>query len=248
VVEHSQTQESALVSFVKESIKRLPLIPSILRGVRDCLRVGKPTEAIFTEIYRQNTWGGSASRSGPGSEIDQTRVVVRALEDVLRKFEIRTILDIPCGDFCWMKDVDLQGVDYIGADIVKDLIGSNDAAFAADGVRFRHLDLATDPLPEVDLVFCRDCLVHLSFEEGLKSIRNIRRSGSKYLLTTTFPERKANEDIVTGRWSPINLQAAPYLFPGPLLLVNEECTEYGGSYSDKSLGLWRVSDLLPTDG
>jgi hypothetical protein len=41
----------------------------------------------------------------------------------------------------------------------------------------------------------------------------------------------------------LNLQYAPFLFPAPLAVINESCTEAGGDYADKSLALWRVEDL-----
>ena len=31
--------------------------------------------------------------------------------------------------------------------------------------------------------------------------------------------------------------------PAPVKLINEGCTEDGGKFADKSLGLWRVEDL-----
>jgi hypothetical protein len=40
------------------------------------------------------------------------------------------LLDIPCGDFNWMKLLNL-GVDYIGADIVGELIAENRRRFGA---------------------------------------------------------------------------------------------------------------------
>jgi hypothetical protein len=49
-------------------------------------------------------------------------------------------------------------------------------------------DLTRDPLPKVDLVLCRDCLVHLSFDDIYESLDNLRRSGSMLLLTTTLAE------------------------------------------------------------
>lgn len=38
---------------------------------------------------------------------------------MLKKYSIKSILDIPCGDFSWMKKIELDGIEYIGADIVK---------------------------------------------------------------------------------------------------------------------------------
>lgn len=200
-------------------------------------------EEVFTDIFRGNRWGGIESVSGEGSNLLQTRVVREALPSVLRQFSLHSMLDIPCGDFHWMKHVDLQGVDYTGADIVPDLIARNAQQHEAPQVHFRKLNLLEDKLPEVDLVFCRDCLVHLSFADTFTGLRNICDSGSRYLLTTTFPSRQTNADIVTGMWRTINLEAPPFSLPPPLMLINEECTESDGEFRDKSLGLWKVADI-----
>jgi hypothetical protein len=63
------------------------------------------------------------------------------------------------------------------------------------------------------------------------------------LLTTTFTEHPQNQDILTGQWREINLELEPFSLPKPLLPVNEECTEADGKYADKSLGLWRISEI-----
>lgn len=50
-------------------------------------------------------------------------------------------------------------------------------------------------------------------------------------------------DREAGRWRPRDLQAAPFHPPAPLRLVRKGCSEFGGAYADKSLGLWRAIDL-----
>lgn len=105
------------------------------------------------------------------------------------------------------------------------------------------MDLIGDKLPKVDLVLCRDCLVHFSFDDVFAALRNIVSSGSTYLLTTTFPEREANDDIRTGSWRPLNLERAPFHMPAPLRILNEGCTENGGIYHDKSLAFWRIAEI-----
>jgi hypothetical protein len=100
-----------------------------------------------------------------------------------------------------------------------------------------------DPLPEADLLLCRDCLVHLSFADIGRALSNVLRSGLPYLLTTTFPECEVNEDIVTGDWRPLNLELEPFGFPPPSELLNERCSEAGGLFADKSLGLWQLAEL-----
>ena len=105
------------------------------------------------------------------------------------------------------------------------------------------IDLIKDALPDADILHCRDCLVHLSYSDILEAIKNIKRSNISYLLTTTFSECEMNQDIVTGDWRIINLEKAPFNFPTPLKLINEKCTEGDGTYADKCLGLWKISDL-----
>jgi hypothetical protein len=153
------------------------------------------------------------------------------------------MLDVPCGDFRWMSEVELDGVKYIGADIVADLVERNQNKFGNENRKFIHLDLTKKVLPQVDLILCRDCLVHLSFENIQKALENIQNSGSKYLFLTTFSDRESNYDILSGQWRPINFMKPPFSFKSPQLLINENCTEENGIYKDKCLGLWKIEDL-----
>jgi hypothetical protein len=104
------------------------------------------------------------------------------------------------------------------------------------------LDITSDELSQADLILCRDCLVHFSFENIRKALNRIKNSGATYLLATTFTGPRTNQDIQTGCWRKVNLQAPPFNFPEPIELINEKCTE-GSAYADKSLGLWRVADI-----
>jgi hypothetical protein len=72
----------------------------------------------------------------------------------------------------------------------------------------------------------------------------MQRSGSAFLLTTTFPGVRVNEKLNQKvRWRPLNLTRPPFDFPPPLRVLNEGCTEDQGRWADKSLGLWRLADL-----
>ncbi|MCI5193340.1 MAG: class I SAM-dependent methyltransferase [Candidatus Electrothrix sp. AU1_5] len=236
---------------VKEIAKKVPLLLPVYRMLRNryisyqCYQLkAKDTDQVFTDIYKNNKWGkNSASASGPGSDVHQTRIIVNKLPAVFSDFGISTILDIPCGDFYWMKNVDFVGIDYTGADIVNELIEKNIEQYQRHGVHFQTLNLITDELPKVDLVFCRDCLVHLSFEDIFCALKNLCNSQSKYILTTTFTRRTDNHDIATGQWRTLNLELAPFMLPRPLKVISEGCTEGGGNFSDKSLGLWRIADI-----
>jgi len=201
-----------------------------------------PQEA-FDYIYRTRHWSGSEAASGEGAGWEQTAELRVALPAILRELQTRTLLDLPCGDFSWMRHLDLPVTEYIRADLLSYLIGQHQARYTDDRHRFMTLNLSSDPLPRADLLLCRDCLVHLSFADIVRALENIRRSGIVYLLTTTFPDCDQNEDAVTGDWRVLNLERPPFRFPVPLRLLNEKCTEGGGVFRDKSLGLWRVEHL-----
>jgi hypothetical protein len=163
---------------------------------------------------------------------------------VIDRWGVRTILDAPCGDFNWMRDVLAErDVFYTGVDIVDELIARNIQAHRTPRCRFMCGDMTRIDLPEADLVLCRDGLVHLSFADARAAIRNLRRSRSRYLLVTTFIDRSKNEDVPTGGWRTLNLEAPPFSFPSPLALVDERCTHTGGIYRDKRLGLWELASL-----
>lgn len=198
----------------------------------------------FSLIYKENIFEGKQSRSGEGSNMVQTAEIRRVLPGFLQEFQIQIFLDAPCGDWYWMKETPLGVKKYIGVDIVKELIEENQKAFGDAAHEFICRDLATDDLPYADLIFCRDCLVHLNYADVMKVLANFKRSGSKYLLTTTFVNRDENKDLV-GKdiWRTLNLQVAPFNFPAPIKLINEKCTEANSNFTDKSLGLWLLADI-----
>ena len=224
---------------IKRIVKKIPGVVPLYRTLFALL----PRRLIFSRIYASNKWEGKGSISGPGSDVDQTRILVEELPRLLANFDVRTMLDIPCGDFHWMRNVRLEKIDYTGADIVGELIERNTQGYESDSIHFRNLDLIKDRLPAVDLILCRDCLVHLSFKDLWSALLNVCSSGAIYLLATTFTRRTENQDIVTGHWRRLNLQVAPFMLPPPLAILNEGCTEGGGENDDKSLGLWKIADI-----
>lgn len=199
----------------------------------------------FSQIYHHNIFGGGKSRSGEGSDLVQTAIIRRELPSLLYQIKARSFLDAPCGDWHWMQKTSLGVESYIGVDIVDALIENNRQSFGNAATRFECLNLTDDLLPKVDVIFSRDCLVHLSLADAMRILANFKRSGSKYLITTTFTARSKNTDLAgkDSFWRALNMQAAPFFFPPPLALINEGCTEERGKYEDKCLGLWLLSDI-----
>ena len=200
-------------------------------------------EQVFDTYYKSNKWGDAESRSGKGSNLRATEALRPQLESLFRELKIDSVVDVPCGDFFWMAHVDLDGIDYIGGDIVPALIEANRKAHARGGVSFEVVDLIEGPVPKADLVFCRDCLVHLSNEHIGRAVENIRASGATWLLTTTFPDADQNRDIVTGEWRQIDLTRPPFTLPAPARMIAEGAEAEKGQGKGKMLGLWRIADL-----
>lgn len=202
-------------------------------------------EVVFTKVFRENVWGDPESRSGTGSSLSQTAFVREGLAELVKEFAVCRLLDIPCGDFHWMKEVEFPlRMAYTGGDIVDEIVTRNTARYGNGRAVFQKMDILRDPLPEVDMVLCRDCFIHFGFDDISTAIRNLKRSGSVYLLTTHYTGDRDNVDIRTGQLGrPLNLTRSPFGFPPPLRLVDERCTEGEGRFRDKALALWRLGDL-----
>lgn len=202
----------------------------------------------FEKIYNTNYWfiSQSESKSGMGSTMIQTQTIIDEIPKLFDTLDIHSMLDASCGDFNWMKHIDLTNIKYTGMDIVGPLIEQNNKLYAKNNISFIVGDIVSDILPKFDLIFCRDCLVHLPLSDVKNAIKNFIKSGSTYLLTTTFTgqKRKNNLAMTLGSWAPLNLMGPPFNLPQPLYIINENCTEAGFAFQDKSLALWKLDKLI----
>ncbi len=203
-------------------------------------------QASFTQIYENNFWKNPESASGHGSTVKATEALQSELSLLLRKLEVKRLLDAPCGDFNWMRLVDLQGIYYIGVDIVNVLIEKNKRLYRGPYKEFKCLNLASDPLPQADLILCRDLLVHLPDALVKEVIKNFKKSGSRYLLVTTHSEQEVNNDIEqSGQWRKINFEKPPFNFLKPIVLIQETSNKLAEQEEfDKCLGLWLLEDIV----
>ena len=201
-------------------------------------------EDVFSKIYVENGWRSPESRSGPGSTLDATRSLRAGLPDLLRRLAVRTLLDAPCGDF-WLRHAEYELHNYVGVDVVRELIEKNQQTYGTAARDFRSLDIIADPLPSADLVLCRDLLIHLSFEHGLRVLENFQCSGSTWLLCSQYPDIANTHDIMTGGYRAVNLMRPPFSLPAP----NEELPDdppsdvQPGRAPRRTMGLWRLADL-----
>lgn len=206
-------------------------------------------QRVFTRIYERDLFNSrsgndnNVSKSGSGSDLEQTREIIKNLPLLFEKYKIESVLDIPCGDFYWMQKVNLDGIDYTGGDIVAGVIEANNRKFSSGHISFREIDIINDSLPKVDLILCRDLLVHLKNQQITAALKSIRKSGAKYLLTTSFKNTTENTDNGTiGYWRTINLELPPFHMTNPIDEIFENCTEGDGKYNDKYLLLYQIND------
>lgn len=201
-----------------------------------------PTKSVFTGIYEKNLWGGDV-RSGPGSTLAATIILRQQLVSAFSKLGVSSLVDAPCGDITWVTQLSDQLDFYFGVDIVQEVILRNKALIDRPNHHFITGNVCEEILPAADAILCRDCLVHLPFEMALKAVEKFRLSGSTYLMTTTFPSVTVNREINVGGWRPLNLQAAPFSFPEPEMLLLERPVDPKDRVDDKSIGVWRLKDL-----
>jgi len=188
----------------------------------------------FTYVYEWGGWGSKESLSGPGSERESGSVkqALIALADAAKTHNIKSIADIPCGDFNWMplfldKHPD---VAYAGYDIVDEIIAGNRARHPKRS--FTQLDITRDVPARADLVFSKDMLNHLTDRDCWAALANMVRSNSTYIMATSNAGFE-NEDLPLdfgGMSRLLNLRAAPFSLPQPI-------------YEDGYLAMWRTSDL-----
>ncbi len=179
------------------------------------LVLNNSTGEIFKTIYDSRLWSSPESKSGEGSEKNYTQNLRFWLIENIPKYEVRNVVDAPCGDFNWMRHVLPEvSVNYIGLDIVEELIKINNKKYADNNISFKKRNIVEQPIPDCDLLIVRDCLFHFSYKDINKFLKNIKKTNYKYLLTTSHIVSSdfKNFDIKTGDFRKIDLFKFPFNF------------------------------------
>jgi hypothetical protein len=199
----------------------------------------------FELIYKYSYWqfNKDESLSGVGSTLKSTVNLRKGLTNFFLKKKIRNILDIPCGDFYWFSKIITPNIFYTGGDIVKDLIKKNNFSFKKKNIKFELLDITNSKLKKSDIIFTRDCFVHLDNIDIKKAIKNIKKSKSKFFATTIFTKNYSNvASRLVDKWRPINLCKSPFNLPAPKYLLNDS-SALNAYDKNKKIGIWLIKDL-----
>ncbi len=178
--------------------------------------------------YKSGYW---ESASGPGSSNSIASVSVDLIESTIREHNIKSILDLGCGDWNWMKNLKplFTEVTYEGWDAGQGVVDLNNKNYSDSNITFKRKDIITEDYPNVDLIVCRDVLFHLPIEAGSIVVDKIKNSSAKYLISTSFNDVQHNtieETDINGisgfNFYRINLLTEPFNLSDNIALSVEE--------------------------
>ncbi|GBF88666.1 hypothetical protein Rsub_01565 [Raphidocelis subcapitata] len=185
----------------------------------------------FNKIYEAKSWGAWGGGSGEGSTLEYTANIRAALLDVLRRHNIKSMLDSSCGSMLWMplalREYQKQVPDFkfYGSDVVCSLIDGHKVKYASEANwQFGCHDYAHQPLPSgYELIWSRDSLQHVPFNSVWQFLANAKATGAKYLLVGSYIKGGQNFDIQAGEYYAVNLLQPPFnLKPAPLEVIDEK--------------------------
>ena len=179
-----------------------------------------PTKEAMIQIYEKNLWGGNSTEfySGEGSHL--TNIIqpyIEAVSIFLKSFEDPIkVCDLGCGDFNVGKELVSLTKNYVGVDIVPELISRNQRLFQNENLSFICLDLAVDDLPLGDCALVRQVLQHLSNDEVKKILQKL--TNYKYVIITEhlpMGDFVPNKDKISGQGIRLKDQSGIDLFAEP---------------------------------
>lgn len=217
------------------------ITPSLLRKLMRSIKdrnthkefYGLALSEKFTKIYHENWWGNYRSDdvlefdSGKTSYLDyMLEEYVNALASLVEtRKNIKTVVDLGCGDFNVGKRISSLFESYTGIDIVDSLVKRNQDKFGSKFISFACKDITSDKLPKADLICIRQVLQHLSNADIQKFLSNIE-GNYKYLVVTETTHKswrfKANKDIVSGPGVRFHKKSGVVLHASPFHLKHKE--------------------------
>jgi hypothetical protein len=182
------------------------------------------------------TGGLPETPCGVGSMIQNTANVRLYLPQLLKRHEVETLIDAPCGDCNWISRSHLGAINYTGID--------NDCMNLAAAVKrqwveqpasrtFIVADLLRVKLPNADAIMCRDFLQHISFKNAAFVIEKLKKSAKLILMTSHHND--VNEEVGDNYFRPLNLCKPPFSLPEPKHVISDG--------RDRILGMWQASAI-----
>ena len=187
-------------------------------------------EETFNDIYSKRKWGtnfANMGSSGPGSHMSQAREYFEFLQDFINHNEIKSIQDIGCGDFQFMRHLKLNdSTNYLGIDCVKSLVKFNNKEFGKSNIKFKYKEISKHTFEYSELYILKDTLQHLTNDIVYNFLDYITENKlAKYILITNCNHQKSDDEDVEkiGETRPLNGRMLPLKRYNPIILK-----EYNG--------------------
>jgi hypothetical protein len=190
---------------------------------------------VFSEIYANNVWGGSAGdfHSGAGTHGPAAPLYLSTINAFIKEHHVLSVVDIGCGDYEIGSKIEVA--QYTGVDVVSALTDRNNAAFGSINRQFRCLDAAgVDELPAADLCLIRQVMQHLSNDQIMAIVAKL--GAFKYVIVTEHQPserdyRSANRDKAHGDDTRLYYGSGVYLDQPPFNLRTRLLAEHPGDYT-----------------
>ena len=115
----------------------------------------------------------------------------------------------------------------------------------SNNIKFSLRDVTKDPIPNSDLLICRDLFIHFSNEHIMDTIKNFLNSNTKYILASDSANKDLSnkKDIMTGEYRHINLQKEPFNFPEPKLYKFFDTFNFKNNTYETKMCLWDRKEI-----
>lgn len=160
------------------------------------------------KISEEKRWGLPDDVDRKYSSGDGTRdkeivlEYVAAVKNFFAQYNnLKSGLDLGCGDFSVGVAFCEIFEDYQAADVAKNVIEENKDIYQTQNVKFSSIDLTIAEIPVSDVIFIRQVLQHLSNAEIGKFVRNIQGKFRFLVVTESMSKSmffSPNKDIDTG--------------------------------------------------
>ena len=139
--------------------------------------------SFWNNKYRTDKIG-----SGRGSRGKFARKKKSIIQSIIDKQNIRSVLDLGCGDLFWIKDLNVK--DYVGVDF-SDVTLENNKKLRPDW-KFYTFDFSKREVPwKAELVLLIDILQHQpTIKQYKKVFENAVNSATKYLIVTSWKKKQ----------------------------------------------------------
>jgi SAM-dependent methyltransferase len=186
-------------------------------------KLGRSNSNVFSAIYHQKAWGNSQDESpfysGAGSYDPAVDQYVGFIKQFIQTHDVRSILEIGCGDFSVGSRYAGEVETYTGLDVVKTLVEFNASKFGNEKISFINADISKYKPVRADLCVIRQVFQHLPNRDIVNALKNV--GVCKYVLVTEhLPapaaltrkniDKPAGPDTRVSFGSGVYLEAAPF--------------------------------------